>query len=179
MPQHIRPPAPLVPLGLHPPVLPVRRGPRPQHRGPLPRVRARQPHLAGAARVPRRHVHPGRAVLSVHRLVIGSLFCRGRRTEPGVGRGVDGVPAGLDRWPSRPGDPPAVWEPARAVSAASPTRARRVAALGNAVVPQVARVVGERVLELIAGPRAGDLAQAVGVHGLRPSRSRGTLSVDS
>lgn len=101
--------------------------------------------------------------------------CRGRRTEPGVGRGVDGVPAGLDRWPSRPGDPPAVWEPARAVSAASPTRARRVAALGNAVVPQVARVVGERVLELIAGPRAGDLARAVGVHGLRPSRSRGTL----
>ena len=34
---------------------------------------------------------------------------------------------------------------------------------------------GKRVLELLADPRAGDLAQAVGVHGLRPSRSRGTL----
>lgn len=74
---------------------------------------------------------------------------RGRHPEPGVDRGADGLPAGLDRWPSRPGDPPAVWEPSRAVTASSPTRARRVAALGNAVVPQVARVVGERVLELL------------------------------
>lgn len=104
---------------------------------------------------------------------------RWRHPEPGVGRGVDGVPAGLDRWPARPGDAPAVWEPARAVTLEQPTRARRVAALGNAVVPQVARVVGERVLELLADPRAGDLARAVGVRGCRPSRSRGTLSVDS
>lgn len=103
---------------------------------------------------------------------------RGRHPEPGVGRGAHGLPAGLDRWPSRPRDPPAVWEPARAVTLEQPTRARRVAALGNAVVPQVARLVGERVLELLADPRAGDLAQAVGVHGLRPSRSRGTLSED-
>lgn len=100
---------------------------------------------------------------------------RGRHPEPGMDRGADGVPSGLDRWPARPGDPPALWEPSRAVTLEQPTRARRVAALGNAVVPQVARVVGKRVLELLADPRAGDLAQAVGVHGLRPSRSRGTL----
>ena len=103
---------------------------------------------------------------------------RGRHPEPGMGRGANGVPAGVDRWPARPGDAPALWEPSRAVTLEQPTRARRVAALGNAVVPQVARVVGERVLELLADPRAGDLAQAVGVHGLRPSRSRGTLSED-
>ena len=77
----------------------------------------------------------------------------GRRPEPGVGRGSDGVPRGLDRWPARPGDPPAVWEPSRAVTLEQPTRAQRVAALGNAVVPQVARVVGERVLELLAPRR--------------------------
>lgn len=73
----------------------------------------------------------------------------GRHPEPGVGRGAHGVPRGLDRWPARPGDPPALREPARAVSASSPTRARRVAALGNAVVPQVSALVGERVLELL------------------------------
>ena len=99
----------------------------------------------------------------------------GREPEPGVDRGPHGLPAGLDRWPSRPGDAPAVWEPARAVTASSPTRARRVAALGNAVVPQVARVVGERVLELLADPCAGDLARAVGVRGCRPGQPRGTL----
>lgn len=99
----------------------------------------------------------------------------GRRPEPGMGRGAHGLPRWLDRWPARPGDPPAVWEPSRSVTKYSPTREARVGALGNAVVPQVARIVGERVLELRAGPRAGDLARAVGVHGLRPSRSRGTL----
>lgn len=100
---------------------------------------------------------------------------RGRHPEPGVGRGADGLPAGLDRWPARPGDPPALWEPARTVTLEQPTRARRVAALGNAVVPQVARLVGERVLELLADPCAGDLARAVGVRGSRPGRPRGTL----
>lgn len=75
---------------------------------------------------------------------------RGRRSQPGVGRGAHGVPAGLDRWPSRPGDAPAIWEPSRAVSGPrSPTRARRIAALGNAVVPHVARLVGERVREIL------------------------------
>ena len=73
----------------------------------------------------------------------------GRHPEPGVGRGAHGVPRGLDRWPARPGDHPAVWEPSRAVMLEQPTRAQRVAALGNAVVPQVARVAGERVLEIL------------------------------
>lgn len=99
----------------------------------------------------------------------------GRHPEPGMGREPDGVPTGVDRWPARPGDAPAVWEPARAVTREQPTRARRVAALGNAVVPQVARVVGERVIELLADPCAGDLARAVGVRGCRPGQPRGTL----
>lgn len=99
----------------------------------------------------------------------------GREPQPGMGRVPDGLSARLDRWPARPGDPPSVWEPSRSVTTYQPTREARVHALGNAVVPQVARLVGERVLGLLAGPRAGDLARAVGVHGLRPSRSRGTL----
>lgn len=74
---------------------------------------------------------------------------RGRHPEPGVDRDAHGLPARLDRWPARPGDPPALWEPARSVSAYSPTREARVRALGNAVVPQVARLVGERVRELL------------------------------
>jgi hypothetical protein len=54
----------------------------------------------------------------------------------------------VDRWPVGPGDAPALWEPGRAMITYSPTRAARVAALGNAVVPQVAELVGRRVLEI-------------------------------
>lgn len=100
----------------------------------------------------------------------------GREPQPGMGREPDGVPARVvgrasgsgdafavpkgvtpDRWPSRPGDPPAVWEPTRSVSAYSPTREARVRALGNAVVPQVARLVGKRVRELLGLDGTGPL----------------------
>lgn len=74
-----------------------------------------------------------------------------RRGPPqsGMGRGAHGLPARVDRWPARPGDPPALWEPPRAVSSRRPTDIERLAALGNAVVPQVAEVVGWRVCELL------------------------------
>lgn len=73
----------------------------------------------------------------------------GRHAQPGMGRGAHGLPARVDRWPARPGDPPALWEPPRAVSSRRPTDIERLAALGNAVVPQVAEVVGWRVCELL------------------------------
>lgn len=82
-----------------------------------------------------------------------SLYTEARREgghpQPGMGRGAHGVSAWLDRWPARPGDAPAVWEPPRATTVSQPTAARRLHALGNAVVPQVAEVVGRRVVELL------------------------------
>lgn len=73
----------------------------------------------------------------------------GRSTKPGMDRGPDGVSQRVDRWPARPGEPPTLWEPPMSVGAYSPTRDQRNRALGNAVVPQVARIVGERVAELL------------------------------
>jgi DNA (cytosine-5)-methyltransferase 1 len=67
-----------------------------------------------------------------------------------VGRVAHGIPAGMDRWPAGPSHSAAVWEPKRLASASSPTRARRIGALGNAVVPQVAYQVGLRVREIMS-----------------------------
>lgn len=72
----------------------------------------------------------------------------GRGAKSRLGGSVDGLPGWVDRWPARPGDPPAVWEPSRATVNYSPTRPARVHALGNAVVPRVAMEVGARLLEL-------------------------------
>ena len=72
--------------------------------------------------------------------------------EPGVGRSADGVPRGLDRpWPAGRGDPQHPWEPPRTTAerGAPGVRARRLRALGNAVVPQVARAVGAMVVEVL------------------------------
>jgi DNA (cytosine-5)-methyltransferase 1 len=75
---------------------------------------------------------------------------RGGRAQSGLGRVPHGLSDRLDRWPSGPGDAPALWEPPRAVTTYSPTRAARLHALGNAVVPQVAREVGLFVRELLS-----------------------------
>ncbi len=56
-----------------------------------------------------------------------------------VGRGLDGAADWVDgtRWPALPGQPQHPWEPARTMTARrDPTRARRLKALGNAIVPQ-------------------------------------------
>jgi DNA (cytosine-5)-methyltransferase 1 len=65
-----------------------------------------------------------------------------------LGRDAHGVSAGLDghRWPAPPGEAQREDEPARTVKETI-NRAARLKALGNAVVPQCAYVVGRIVLE--------------------------------
>ena len=73
---------------------------------------------------------------------------------PGLGRGVDGIAAGLDghRWPAPPG-PQHPWEPLRARPREEYDR-KRLKALGNAVVPQCAAVIGRWIgAELVTVPR--------------------------
>lgn len=84
----------------------------------------------------------------------------GRSTESGLGRSSDGLPARLDRWPARPGEPQHAWEPPRTTTRERsikpgglrphPTRAARLRALGNAVVPEVAFLVGEVIQRMLA-----------------------------
>lgn len=69
--------------------------------------------------------------------------------ESPLGVRSSGLPAGLVRWPSRPGEVQEEWEAPR-VAAGVPDRAAKLKALGNAVVPQVAYVVGCMVREIQA-----------------------------
>jgi DNA (cytosine-5)-methyltransferase 1 len=73
-------------------------------------------------------------------------------TEPAVGREADGVPRGVDRhrWPAGRGEAQYPWEPPRTVTDRPPNRRARLKALGNAVVPQCAEVVGYYLIDLIA-----------------------------
>ena len=67
---------------------------------------------------------------------------RKRRTEPGVGGMADGLPAGMDgpcRWP----DEPDIGRVAKGVK----DRAKRLKALGNAVVPQIPEMIGHAILQ--------------------------------
>lgn len=76
-----------------------------------------------------------------------------RPAEPRMVRAVDGVPAWLDghRWPAPPG-PQHPWEPPRTVERdAIANRARRVGALGNAVVPPLVEGIGRAIVEFDEG----------------------------
>ena len=63
-------------------------------------------------------------------------------------RGADGHTDRLDgyRWPARPGESQAGWEPPRTVVGAK-NRTRRLKAIGNALVPQIAEMIGRRIVE--------------------------------
>lgn len=73
-----------------------------------------------------------------------------------MGRGPHGLSAGVDdgaaarplRWPAGRGERQHEWEPPRA-AIPGPYAAERLAALGNAVVPQCAEVVGRVVKEIL------------------------------
>ena len=76
-------------------------------------------------------------------------FTGSRAPESGLGGGAHGLPARVDRWPASPGAAQAEWEPSRVTQALDWDRASRLRALGDAVVPQVGRVVGRRLLEIV------------------------------
>lgn len=65
--------------------------------------------------------------------------------QPGMGGGAHGLPGGLDRapgrWPAGRGEDQHPWEPPRTLAGVR-DRPARLKALGNAVVPQCAYVVG-------------------------------------
>lgn len=74
----------------------------------------------------------------------------GAAPQPGMGRGPDGLSAGLDfprRWPAGRGEEQYPWEPPRTITAKEPHRRARLKALGNAVVPAVACAVMAMALE--------------------------------
>lgn len=67
--------------------------------------------------------------------------------ESGLDRAVDGFPVWVDKWPSRPGQAQKDWEHEK-TKPKSKTNAARVKALGNSVVPQVSKLVGEWLLSV-------------------------------
>lgn len=75
-----------------------------------------------------------------------------RAAKPALGGDVDGLPRRLDvdghRWPAGRGPDQHPNEPPRLVPPGTRGRAARIRALGNAVVPQVAEVIGRRLLEI-------------------------------
>lgn len=73
----------------------------------------------------------------------------GRPAQPDVVRSLHGIPGRLDghRFPAGRGEPQYDWEPPRTIGT-TPNRPARIKALGNAVVPQVAMIVGRRIMEI-------------------------------
>ena len=76
----------------------------------------------------------------------------GRSAQSRLGRVLDGLSCGLYEvvgrcdWPTGPGREQHEWEPPQVIPNAS-NRAKRLKALGNAVVPQVAELIGKAIME--------------------------------
>jgi len=66
-----------------------------------------------------------------------------------VGWTADTEPQAWSGWPARPGEAQREGEPPRTVKRGTQVnRGKRISALGNAVVPQCAEVVGCKLLEI-------------------------------
>jgi DNA (cytosine-5)-methyltransferase 1 len=72
-----------------------------------------------------------------------------RIIKPWVGREPNGLSGWLDRWPAAPGEDQYEWEQPRTIAKCD-NRSHRLKALGNAVVPAVAREVGLWLLDIEA-----------------------------
>ncbi len=70
--------------------------------------------------------------------------------QPAMGRGAYGLSYGLDgyHWPARPGEMQHAWEPPRTVTQLDRTRAKRLKALGNAIVPQQIYPIFRLIVEI-------------------------------
>ncbi len=73
----------------------------------------------------------------------GNLKC-------GMGRDVDGISPRLyqHQWPSRPDEPQTEYEPPRTLTKSTPCRNKRLAALGNAIVPQQIYPIFQGIIEI-------------------------------
>lgn len=76
--------------------------------------------------------------------------CCAGKSQSILGGVLDGLSSGLDRyrWPARPGEQQYEWEPPRTTIERIPNRGKRLKALGNAVVPQVAEYIGRCILSV-------------------------------
>lgn len=81
---------------------------------------------------------------------------RNGQAESGLGRVFDGISFRVDgsQFPARPGQPQKEWEAPRTVVEKVPSHAKRIAALGNAVVPQVVYPFAVAIREWLGGEYA-------------------------
>lgn len=81
------------------------------------------------------------------------------QAQPRMGRVADGLADWVDgtRWPAPPGEPQHEWEPPRTIVERDRDRARRLKALGNAIVPQQIAPILHAIVEI---ERAGEDEQA-------------------
>ncbi|WP_170143009.1 DNA cytosine methyltransferase [Thermosporothrix hazakensis] len=70
--------------------------------------------------------------------------------QPRVGRMPYGLPTGMDRYqsPAQPGESQYLWEPPRTTTQRDPNRAKRLKALGNAIVPQQIFPIFQSIVEI-------------------------------
>lgn len=72
----------------------------------------------------------------------------GQEAQPRLGDGPDGLPARVVRWPAGFGQEQETWEPRRWQEERDAWHKEKLTASGNAVAPEMAYVIGKRLLEI-------------------------------